>query len=68
MFSKLWNFMRGNKTILGLVFLQLSSAPFMPESWITSVDWFGSVLTTVGVVDKGIRGFGELKSGNRKDD
>jgi hypothetical protein len=53
MFKKIWNFIDGNKTVLGLVVLELASAPFIPEKAISSIEWFGGVLTAIGVIHKG---------------
>ena len=63
MFKKIWNFIDGNKTVLGLVVLELATAPFIPEKAISSIEWFGGVLTTVGVIHKGKK----LSNGNENE-
>lgn len=50
--NKIWTFIDGNKTIFGLVILQLPDAPFIPEDWVSSIQWLGTLLTALGVSHK----------------
>lgn len=55
--EKIWNFLSGNKTIFGLVILQI--ATWMPEGsmlWFIPLKealmWLGGLLTGTGVIHK----------------
>jgi uncharacterized membrane protein len=56
--TKLWNWLNGNKTVIGLVLLALIAQPFfkqiVPEAsiWYQAIQWIAGLLAGVGAVHK----------------
>jgi hypothetical protein len=56
--TKLWNWLNGNKTVIGLVILTLIQQAFfkqlLPETsvWYQAIQWFAGILAGVGIVHK----------------
>lgn len=59
--SKAWKFIDGNKTVIGLVVLQVATAPFVPAAAVPTLQWIGGVLTTGGVLHKGAKAIKKVK-------
>jgi len=58
MFKKLWNWLNGNKTLLGTLLLAILGMGFIPEHTFIFefLMWLGGLLAGGGVVHKIIKG------------
>lgn len=57
MFTAIWDFLNGNKTIFGALFLALASSGFIPEGVITDIlNWLGLTLGAGGAAHKLVKG------------
>lgn len=54
MFNKIWDWLNGNKTLIGTLILAVAEAGIIPmnDSWHSFLVWAGTTLAGVGLAHK----------------